>query len=198
MSIWYFRFWCLQHIFSFPSNICTESHVISIALHNLLTDKTNRMGDRYYSSSARSTKHDGGLMGPVFHLGHIRPVYVPLEQTFKVIFSCATGGQSEEVWVKSQTLHRVVSAQMTHLLSQQQPADEERRRDVGCLYVGAEREGAVVSAHRSLDRSTERPKSFANSSAVSEPLSDTCTGTTKVDTQKCHSFVGLVTHTGFR
>lgn len=55
-----------------------------------------------------------------------------------------------------------------------------------------------MSAYRSLDRSTERPRSFANSSAVSEPLSDTCTGTTKVDTEKCQSFVDLVMHTGFR
>lgn len=30
------------------------------------------------------------------------------------------------------------------------------------------------STYRSLDRRTERPKSFANSSAVNEPLSDTC------------------------
>lgn len=33
---------------------------------------------------------------------------------------------------------------------------------------------ASVSAYRSLDRRTDRPRSFANSSAVSEPLSDTC------------------------
>lgn len=72
MSIWYFRFWCLQHIFSFPLNIYTGSHVISIALHNLHTDKTGWV--IYTAAAARSTKHDKGLMGPVFHLGHIRPV----------------------------------------------------------------------------------------------------------------------------
>lgn len=60
-----------------------------------------------------------------------------------MIFSSAPGGQSEEVWVKSQTLYRVVSTQMTHLLSQQQPAGEERS-EVGCLYVRADRGGAPL------------------------------------------------------
>ncbi len=44
--------------------------------------------------------------------------------------------RSKEVWVESQTLNRVVSAQVAHLFSQQQPEDEEgkmrkRRRNEG-------------------------------------------------------------------
>lgn len=103
-------------------------------------------------------------------------------KTIKLLFSRVTVGQSEEVWVKPQTLHRIISAQMTHLLRQQQPADKEDEEMcvVTCAVwqtrVGVKAKSASVSAYRSLDRSTDRPRSFANSSAVSEPLSDTCAG----------------------
>lgn len=36
-----------------------------------------------------------------------------------------TVNRSKAVWVESQTLNRVVSTQVAHLLSQQQPGDEE-------------------------------------------------------------------------
>lgn len=47
---------------------------------------------------------------------------------FKLLFSISTivtVNRSEEVWVESQTLNRVVSTQVAHLLSQQQPGGEE-------------------------------------------------------------------------
>lgn len=142
----------------------------------------DRMGDLYYSSRVCAVQTGKkSWMSPVFHLGQMR--LCSLNSFWKHIKIDFLQSNCRSV---RRGLDKTSNPPQSHLYTD----DPSSQPAAACKWVRkksmlslcdswqtrfvVKAMSASVSAYRSLERRTDRPRSFANSSAVSEPLSDTC------------------------